>query len=211
MKRLAHRRVHGCTGFRNNGLALVVPQPSREILKGLDVVGGALHVRSRVVDVEILVHVKVQQVGAVVGVCNGSEGSGASARHIRADTGKVGCGQQNHLRRGTGLSHGGDDLLAGLGPDVDVQIVGLVHQAKDDLVVLLVVLGNLDPQVDKDIVVDASLADDAAIVPGKVVHVNHAVGAGDETGVNDLVVGSPVELVQLAVHGVVGDELPCGG
>lgn len=156
-------------------------------------------------------HVKVQQVGALVGVCNGSEGSSASRRHVRLNTGKVGSGQENHLRRGTGVTDGGNDLLAGLGPDVDVQIVRLVHQAKDHLVVLLVVLGDLDPEVDKDFVFHSSLANDSAIVSGKVVHVNHAVGAGFETGIDDLVVGAPVELVQLAVDGVVGDELPSGG
>jgi len=72
-------------------------------------------------------------------------------------------GKQNHLLLGDS-TNGSDDRLDGISPLVDVRdIMRLVHDAKDDLVLAGVFVGQLRPDVDELVIGRATLTDDLAI------------------------------------------------
>ena len=205
---LAYRFVHGCARLGNHGGSVVFFEPLGNGLEALDIVGCAFAVRARVVDVEILVKVHEQAVVTAVRVCNVGESLGASSGHKCLGTGKVGAGKQDDLRRSAGVSDTGDDFLAGTGPDVDVQVMRLVHEAKDDLVIVGVLLGQANPEIDEVLVGRTALADDATVPAAKVVDVNHAVGARVEAGLHEKVKVAKVGVVELAADLVIDNVLP---
>lgn len=112
------------------------------------------------------------------------------------------------MRRGSGLSDCRHGRLAALGPHLDVQIVRFIHEAEDDLVPLGVVRRELLPQAGEDLVTRAPLANDSAVVPRKVVQVEHAVCAGIQTSLNQLVEIAEIDLVQPAGGLTRRDVLP---
>lgn len=205
------RRIHGGARLGDHGGAVVVAQPLGNRLEALDVVGGALLVLARVVDVEVLVQIEQQAVGSAVGVGDLAEQVGALVGHKVGGAGKVVAGEEDDLRLGAGLADGGDGGLAGVGPFRRVEVVRLIHQTKDDLFVVGVLFGNVGPELGKRVVRGSALADDALVVAGKVVQVNHAVGARVEARLHEGVVALPALGVEGAAALVVGEELPGDG
>ena len=85
----------------------------------------------------------------------------------------------------------------------------LVHQAKGDLVVALVLRRNLRPKASELGVRRSSLANDPTVPTGVVVDVNDAkCSAGVQATLDLLVVRGPIVGVQCASEVVVEQELP---
>lgn len=88
----------------------------------------------------------------------------------------------------------------------------LVHDAKGNLVVALVLGGNLRPKAGELSVGGAALTDDLAVPAGVVVDVNNAESSACGQAVLDLlVVDSPVGGAESAADLVVDEELPADG
>lgn len=88
----------------------------------------------------------------------------------------------------------------------------LVHDAKGNLVVALVLGGNLRPKAGEVSVGGTALANDLAVPAGVVVDVDNAEGsAGGQAVLDLLVVDSPVGGAEGAADLVVDEELPADG
>jgi hypothetical protein len=178
------------TNLRQDSLTLVGAKPgSKGNERVLDVVAGALGVGTRVVAVEVTVHVEDDLVGRAVGVLDLEErrtaGGGEGTRGC-----VVGSGDEDHLGLGTCLADGIYGGLGGVGPGGHCEIVGLVHQAESDVLLRCVLGRDLGPDIGELVVSWAALADDLAVPAGVVVEVNEADGAGGQAALDKLVVGS---------------------
>ena len=88
----------------------------------------------------------------------------------------------------------------------------LVHDAKGDLVVALVLGGNLRPKAGELSVGGTALANDLAVPAGVVVDVDNAEGsAGGQAVLDLLIVDGPVGGAEGAADLVVDEELPADG
>ena len=124
-----------------------------------------------------------------------------------------GSGEQDPLRGGAGVADGGDGGLRGVGPGVHVEVVGLVHDAEDDVGLGGVLLGELRPHGGEVVVGRAArgLADDLTVPAGVVVDVNNAAGVGGEARFNDAVVAGEIGFIEGSTE-LVGDKvLPANG
>lgn len=135
----------------------------------------------------------------------------APTRHQSSRAVKVRAREQNHLARRTSAPDRRHDLLARRSPDVDIQVVRLVHELEDHAVLGRVLGRQLRPQRDELVVSRAPLPDDAAVPPRKVVDVDHAVRPGAEARLHELVVLAEVVGIEVAAQLVVGEELPRDG
>lgn len=93
-------------------------------------------------------------------------------------------------------------------PYLDVQVVGLIHDAVDNAVILLVLFGNVAPKVDERIIFGAALANNGTIEASKVVEVDHAVGSRVSAGLHKLVEVVEVDFVEFGSRFAPGEELP---
>lgn len=108
-------------------------------------------------------------------------------------------------------SHGADGSdrgLDGLGPGGDGQVVGLVHDAEDDVGVVGVLCSKRRPERGKLVVGGTALADDLAVPAGVVVDVDDALGSRGEAARHQVVVVGKVGGVEVAADDVVGEVLP---
>lgn len=103
---------------------------------------------------------------------------------------------------------GGDSGLDGLGPGRDGQVVGLVHDAEDDVGVVGVLGGKRRPESGELVVGRAALADDLAVPAGIVVDVQDALGPGGEAARHQVVVVGEVGGVEVTADDAVGEVLP---
>ena len=88
----------------------------------------------------------------------------------------------------------------------------LVHDAKGDLVVALVLGGNLRPKAGEVSVGGTALADNLAVPAGVVVDVDNAEsGAGGQAVLDLLIVDGPVGGAEGTADLVVDEELPADG
>jgi len=87
----------------------------------------------------------------------------------------------------------------------------LIHDAKDDLSVVSVVLRQLNPQACELLVCWAALADDRVIPASIVVHVQDTVGAGLQARLHEAIVLLEDCLVERAAQVEVDEILPADG
>lgn len=132
-------------------------------------IGRAVGVGTRVVRVEVLMHV-VDKVGVrAIGVGHGAERRSGPVADELLGGGVVVPGEKDDLAGGTGLADSGNGGLDGRGPCGDVgNVVGLVHDTEDDPGLRGVLLGDLLPQVRELSVGDGSVAlsDDVSLPAG---------------------------------------------
>ena len=198
------------TGLGDEGLAADLPQPVGLVPEVIRLVGDALRVAARGILVQILVHLEDKLVLGTVRVADveqGRAGGGIEA----ADGVGVGAREEDELGGGAGGADGVDGGLEGVGPDADVEVVGLVHQAEDDVGLAGVGLGELGPEGGEVVVGGAALADDVAVPAGVVVDVDDAVGAGGQAGSHDVVVGGEEVGVERTAEHSVDEVLPADG
>jgi hypothetical protein len=163
------------------------------------------------VGVEVLVHVEDQVGGAAVEVLHLGEGGAGAVGDVSGRVGPLVAGEEDLVGSGAGLADGGHAGLDGGGPGVDSDIVGLVHETKGDLVVVLVLGGDLRPDAGEVVVGGSALADDGAVPAGVVVEVDDAEGgAGGQAALDLGVVDLPVGCVEGAADGV-DEVLPADG
>lgn len=157
----------------------------------------------------VLVHIKEEVGGRAVGVGDveqvgaglGGEGGGGGVRAARHEDEVVG---------GDGAD-GGDGGLDRLGPRGHGEVVGLVHDAKDDVGVVGVLRRERRPQRRELVVGGAALADDLAVPARVVVDVDDALGARREAARHEGVVAGEVGGVEVAADDAVGEVLPADG
>jgi len=89
--------------------------------------------------------------------------------------------------------------------------MGLVHDAKDDLAVVPVVLGQLDPKACELLICWAALADDGVVPSGVVVYVQDTIGASLQARLHETVVLLEDGLVERATEVEVDEVLPADG
>jgi hypothetical protein len=199
------------TSLGEDGLALVGTEPSTESVEGVDVVGGASGVSSGSVRVEVLVDIEDQVGGAAIEVLDLGESGARTVGDVSGGVGPLVAGKEDLVGSGTGLADGGHGGLDGGSPGVDGDIVGLVHQAKSDFVVALVLGSDLGPDASEIVVGGSALADDGAVPTGVVVQVDDAEGGAGVQAALDLgIVDLPVSSVQGAADGV-DEVLPAHG
>jgi len=87
----------------------------------------------------------------------------------------------------------------------------LIHDAKDDLAVVPVVFGQLDPKACELLVCGAALADDGVVPSGVVVHVQNTIGASFQARLHETVVFLEDGLVERATEVEVDEVLPADG
>ena len=113
-------------------------------------------------------HVEDDLAGGAVGVLDTHERRGGGLRELGGRC-EVGARQQDELAGGAGLTDGVDGGLAGGGPcSHGCKIVGLVHDAEDDLRCLCVLGRELGKQAGVLSIAWTALADDATI-PSSIV------------------------------------------
>ena len=121
--------------------------------------------------------------------------------------GFVGAWEQDELGGGASVADCGHDGLEGVGPDGDVEIMGLVHQTEDDVGLVGVRLRELGPDGDEVVVGRSTvLANNAAVPAGIVVDVDDAVSAGGEAGLDQTIVVGKECRVKLTAE-LMGDEV----
>jgi hypothetical protein len=109
------------TSLSQHGLPAVLLEPSCERLeRGVDVVLHALGVGSRVVTVQVLVHVHDEVVGGAVRVLDLVQSRCGAGRDECLCAGEALAGHQNQVVLCGGSADGGYDGLDGVGPLVDV-------------------------------------------------------------------------------------------
>lgn len=86
--------------------------------------------------------------------------------------------------------------------------MGLVHDAKDNLAVTLVVSGQLRPEADELVIGWTALSDNATVPAGVVVDINNTISAQRETTLNQLVILAKIVRVERTAKVVVDNELP---
>ena len=229
--------VVGTAGLGEDGEALVGAEPVAEGGEGCDVVGGAGGGGAGAIGVEVLVDVEDEVVGAAVEVGDLVKSGGGAVVDEGAGVGPLVAGEEELVLGGAGLADGGDGGLDGRGPGVDGDIVlkesrsvrrreyrdaeawsshgdtyRLVHEAKGDLVVALVLGSNLRPKAGELSVSGTALANDLAVPAGVVVDVDNAESSAGGQAVLDLgVVDSPVGGAKGAADRLVDEELPADG
>lgn len=88
----------------------------------------------------------------------------------------------------------------------------LIHQAKSNLVVVLILSRNLRPETGKLSISRTTLANDRFVPPSIVVNVNDTEsGAGVQTSLDLLIVGVPGVGVEGSAKVVVEEKLPTDG
>lgn len=215
--------IVGATSLSEDSLALVGTEPGTKGVEGVDVVGGAGGVGAGAVGVEVLVDVEDEVGGAAVEVGDLGESGARAVIDECAGVGPLVAREEELVGGSTGLADGGDGCLDGGGPlaDVDVVLVEksvwwikmgrlklvmtyrLVHDAESDLIVALVLGGNLRPEAGKFGVAGTALADNGAVPAGIVVNVDNAHGSTGSQAVLDLgVEDAPVLGVESAADGV---------
>lgn len=131
--------------LRVERLAFVLPQPGCERLEGVvDIICRAFSVCTTVVTVQVFVNVEDEICLASIRVRNVQEGRACLGRKLLRRRVRA-AGDENHIIR-RDLADGGHDGLHGLGPLRDrAQVVGLIHNAEDDLAVSSVLGRELGP------------------------------------------------------------------
>lgn len=196
--RSTYRSIARGARFANQPLSSLGPQELSHRPETLDIVRRAGPMRSAVILIKILVHINNQIIRRSIGVRNRGQRLRAPAADKELGRVEVGPRQQDHLRRRAGAPDGGDYFLARRRPELDVEVVRLVHDLKNDVGVVLVLCRELGPERHELVVCRPALADDAAVPAGKVVYVEHAVRAGREALLHYLVVFAKVGGVELA-------------
>jgi len=161
-----------------------------------------------VVGVKVLVNIEDEVCEATVQVLDSAErSSGAVVDEV--SSGSVTSTRKKDLLAGStrsaDSSHGS---LSGRGPAGDVQVMRLVHEAKDDLAVGLVLGRELAPKVGELSVRGSTLTDDRAIPASVVVDVDDARSTTGQATLNELVVLAEVGCVKCATEVVVEEVLP---
>jgi hypothetical protein len=196
------------TDLRNDSLAAVGAEPgSKRSERVGDVVSDALGVCAAVVGVKVAVDVEDELAGGAIRVldcqkCRAAvldKGSGGSIVSTR---------KKEVLRGGTGLADSSDGSLNGSSPSSHGKVMGLVHQSKRDVLLRLVLRGNLRPNISELSVGGSTLTDDSAIPAGVVVQINDTKGTGSEAALNQLVVGSKDSGIKCTAKRVLGEVLP---
>jgi hypothetical protein len=205
---LLTRSSVAATDLRQDSLTLVVAEPgSKRNERVFDVVARALGVGTRVVAVEVAVHVEDELVGRAVGVLDleegGAAGSGEGTRRCVVST-----WEEDHLRLGAGFADSGYGRLARVGPGGHCEVVGLVHQAKGNVLLRCVLGCDLGPDIGELRVGWAALADDLAVPSGVVVEVEKADGTGGQAALDELIVGCAYGGVEGTSESVAGEMLP---
>ena len=118
------------TGLGHESLAARLPQVRGKVAEIVDLISGAIGVRGAYV--EILMYVEDELIGRAVGVLHRRQ-CPARTRLKPADCSVVDAGEQDQLRRGPNAADFRHDGLQSVGPYGDVEIVGLIHEAKDDV------------------------------------------------------------------------------
>lgn len=167
--------------------------------------------RPRVVLIEVLVNVQQKVVRRPVWICDVHERRGTSGRYQSRRAVEIRAREEDHLASRTGTPDTRHHLLAGGSPDVDIQIVWLVHKLEDHAVLVRVLGRQLRPQRDELVVSRTSLPYNAAVPSRKVVYVDHAVRSGTEASLHKLVVLPGVVGIEVAAELVVDQELPRDG
>jgi hypothetical protein len=93
--------------------------------------------------------------------------------------------KQDELRLGTSITDGGDGSLDGLSPKVDIgDIMGLVHDTKENLWLIGVFCGELRPERSELIIRGATLIDNFAVIASIVMDIDNTRGSSRETGLS---------------------------
>lgn len=163
---------------------------------------------TRVVDIEVAVYVHDEVVLGAVGVLDFVQQVGTVGGHKGLGIGEVIAREQDDVVESSSLANASDCLLYSGSPYLDVQVVGLIHDAVDDAVILLVLFGDIAPKVDERIVIGTALANNGTIEASKVVEVDHTIGPGIGAGLHELVEVVEVDFVEFGSRLATGQELP---
>jgi hypothetical protein len=199
------------TDLGNDGLATVGAEPrSKRSERVRDVVSGALCVCATVVGVEVAVYVEDELAGGAVRVLD-CEKCRAAVLDESAGRSVVGTGEEEVLRSGTGLANSGDRSLDGCSPGRHCEVVRLVHQTECDVLLGLVLRGNLRPDIGELGVGGSTLTDDRTVPSGVVVQVDDAKRTGCQTTLDQLIVSSQDGCIKSAAKLVLDEVLPADG
>lgn len=158
---------------------------------------------------DLLVYVKEEVGGGSVRVRNveqvwsGLSGEGGGGR-VRA------TGHENHVV-GCDSANGGDSGLDCLGPGGNSEVVGLIHNTKDDVGVVGVLGSQRRPQGGELIVSWATLSDNLSVPAGVVVDIYNALGAGAQAASHEVIIFAKVGGIKVTTDDTVGKVLPANG
>jgi len=108
----------------------------------------------------------------------------------------VGSGEKHCVGGGTSGSNSVDDCLQSVGPSLDVEIVGFIHEPEDNLLVVGVESRHFGPKIRKLGIRRATLTDNSSIPSSVIVDIDDDVGAKSKGSVHDTLVGRQRGLIQ---------------
>ena len=190
-----------------DGHPSIRPQPRCQLDEANGVVHGTRTVRSRIIEIEVLMHVKQQIRRRPIQVRHILQDVRRSSTSERHGASEIRSREEDHLRRRAGGPDGRDGGLHRGAPDGDVEIVRLVHEPEDDFGFVFVLGRELRPERCEHGVGWAALPDYFVVDASVVVDVDHAVGAGREADLHQVVVFAKVGLVEGVGFEVVVDEV----